>query len=301
MSAGRLPALWPHRGASEIVPAGGVSWHVQRFGAGPQLFLIHGTGASTHSFRDLASRLCGVFEIVMADLPGHGFTGPMDAPGLPQTAAALGALLRRLKIEPAIAAGHSAGAAVALRMALDGAMAPRAVIGFCPALQPYGGAADGVASKLVKLALLNPVTPRLFAMRAQPHRVARLLAKTGSHLADEGVDGYARLLKRPEHVAGTLRLMAHWRLRPLLDDLPRLKAAAVLVSGARDRATPSSQVEAAARRIPDCTTIRLEGLGHLAHEEAPDLAAQIVRDAARGAGLLQSNPDSELRLAGGGA
>ena len=187
MSAARLPDLWPHRGASEIVAAGGVSWHVQRFGAGPQLFLIHGTGASTHSFRDLASRLCGEFEIVMADLPGHGFTGALEAPGLTQTAAALGALLRRLKIEPAIAAGHSAGAAVALRMVLDGAMAPRAVVGFCPALQPYGGAADGLASKLVKFALLNPVTPRIFAMRAEPRRVARLIAKTGSHQALEDI------------------------------------------------------------------------------------------------------------------
>lgn len=303
MSAARLPAVWPHRGASEIVAAGGVSWHVQRFGAGPPLLLIHGTGASTHSFRALADLLCGTFEIVMVDLPGHGFSGVMESPGLPRVADALGALMRRLSIAPAMAAGHSAGAAVMLRMALDGAIAPQAVVGLCPALKPYGGGDGGFASKLVKLTLLNPVTPRLFAMRADPHRVARLIARTGSHLDDEGVALYAALLKRPEHVAGTLRLMAGWRLQPLLDDLPRLAPRAVMVSGARDRATPPGQVEAAARRIPRCETSRLEGLGHLAHEEDPHQVAAIIRDAAAGAGLLTARPGREraLKLAGGGA
>ncbi|MGJ3230814.1 MAG: alpha/beta fold hydrolase BchO [Oceanicaulis sp.] len=301
MSAARLPDVWPHRGASELVSAGGVSWHVQRFGAGPALLLVHGTGASTHSLRELASLLCGEFEIVMADLPGHGFSGEMETPGLPNVAGALGALMRRIGVKPEIAAGHSAGAAVALRMALDGAIRPAAVVGLCPALQPYGGAADGLASKLVRVALLNPLTPRLFAMRADERRVVRLIAKTGSNLDEEGVALYTRLLKRPAHIAGTLRLMAHWRLRPLSEDLPRLTAHSVMVAGARDRATPPGQVEAAARRIPNCETIRLEGLGHLAHEEDPAAAAAVIRAAARGAGLVSTDRQDARRLAGGGA
>ncbi|MFW5660485.1 MAG: alpha/beta fold hydrolase BchO [Oceanicaulis sp.] len=301
MSALRLPAVWPHRCASDIVAAGGVSWHVQRFGAGPPLLLIHGTGASTHSFRALAGLLSHEFEIVMADLPGHGFSGRLESPGLPQVSAALGALMRHLGIEPAIAAGHSAGAAVALRMALDGLIAPRAVIGLCPALQPYGGAADGLASKLVRVALLNPVTPRLFAMRADERRVARLIARTGSNLDAEGVGCYARLFKEPEHIAGTLRLMANWRLRPLLDDLPCLAPPAVLIAAERDRATPPGHVETGARRIPACELVRLSGLGHLAHEEDPEAAAAVIRRVARGAGLLANHQERGLQLAGGGA
>lgn len=301
MSPARLPGDWPNRAASAIVPAGGVSWHVQRFGAGPPLLLVHGTGASTHSYRDLAARLAGEFEIIMADLPGHGFSGALEAPGLSQVASAMGALLRALDVEPVIAAGHSAGAAVAIRMALDGHMRPAAIVGLCPALLPYGGKADGLAAKLVRLALLNPLTPRLFALRANERRVARLIEKTGSRLDAEGVGWYARLMERPSHIAGTLKLMAHWKLRPLLDDLGRLDARTVLVAGARDRATPPKDVEAAGRRIPGCRTVTLDGLGHLAHEEAPDLAADIIRDAAREAGVLDPIGHDGLRLAGGGA
>lgn len=299
MTPARIPADWPHRAASDQVSAGGVSWHVQRVGSGPQILLVHGTGASTHSFRHVATALADAFEVVMVDLPGHGFTGTMVTPELPLVSRALGALLRQIEVSPVAAAGHSAGAAVILRMVLDGHMDAKALVGLCPALMPYGGAADGLASKAVKLALINPLTPRLFSLRANPRRVGRLLEKTGSPLDAEGVALYTALLKRPAHVAGALRLMASWKLRPLLDDLGRLDAQVTLVSGAKDRATPTGDVEASARHISGAKTIRLEGLGHLAHEEDPAAAAQIIRTAAREAGAPQTVSQTEPRLAGG--
>lgn len=299
MTLARIPDNWPHRASSEMVAAGGVSWHVQRFGSGPVLLLIHGTGASTHSFEHLARELGGEFEIVMADLPGHGFSGQMEAPELPLVAQALGALMARLGAAPALVAGHSAGAAIAIRMALDGVIKPQALIGLAPALQPYGGAADGIASKLARMALLNPLTPRLFAMRANTQSVARLIAKTGSRLDESGVARYQQLLKQPGHVAGALRLMAHWKLRPLLADLPRVTTPTTMVLGENDRATLAAEAWAAARRIPGCQEVRLPGLGHLAHEEDPGRTAGIIRLAAQAAGLDITASAPTRRLAGG--
>jgi magnesium chelatase accessory protein len=66
---------WPHRTASRFVSAGGIEWHVQVMGKGPCALLLHGTGASTHSFRDLAPALAPDFSVIAVDLPGHGFTG----------------------------------------------------------------------------------------------------------------------------------------------------------------------------------------------------------------------------------
>ena len=68
---------WPNRASSRFVDAGGLRWHVQVMGEGPVVLLIHGTGASTHSFRALAPLLAPHFTVVVPDLPGHGFT---DAP-----------------------------------------------------------------------------------------------------------------------------------------------------------------------------------------------------------------------------
>ena len=119
---------WPNREASRFVEAGGLRWHVQIAGSGPALLLVHGTGASTHSFRDLLPLLAQRFTVVAPDLPGHGFTTrPADPAGfsLPGMAAGVAALLRVLDVAPAVAVGHSAGAAILCRMCVDGALAPR--------------------------------------------------------------------------------------------------------------------------------------------------------------------------------
>ena len=296
MSASAIPAGWPHAEASDQVSAAGMVWHVQRFGSGPAILLLHGTAASTHSFRELAALLAQDFHVVAADLPGHGYSGALDAPTLPRVAEGLAALVSKIGVKPALAVGHSAGAAIALRMAVDGLIEPRAVIGLAPALKPYGGAADGLASNLAKLAFLNPLTPRLMSMRAEPDRVGRLIAKTGSRLDDAGVEYYARLFKRADHVRGALRLMAHWKLRPLLDDLPYLTLPARFIVGETDYATPPGDAEAAARRIRDSRVERLTGLGHLAHEQDPEAVAGHIRSAARDAGLI---PDAPPRAASG--
>lgn len=47
---------WPNRAASRFVEVGGIHWHVQQLGQGPVLLLLHGTGAATHSWRDIAPR-----------------------------------------------------------------------------------------------------------------------------------------------------------------------------------------------------------------------------------------------------
>ncbi len=282
------PADWPHRAASRQVQAGGVDWHVQRFGSGPALVLIHGTGASVHSYRALAERLSDRFEIVMADLPGHGFSGAMPAPALSRVASALAALLDHLDVEPAMLAGHSAGAPIALQMTMNGLVAPKAVIGLAPALKPYGGPAQGLAAGAVNLALLNPVTPRFVAGRANPTRVARLIARTGSHLDEEGLALYTRLFSRPAHIAGTLGLMAHVKLEPLLDRLAGMTTPVTLLAGEADLATPLRDISWAARRMPGAGLIRLPGVGHLLHEEDPDAVADHITAIAEQAGLFSA-------------
>ena len=113
---------WPNREVSDFPLAGGLRWHVQRSGCGPSMLLLHGTGASTHSFRDLLPALGEHFDVLAPDLPGHGFTARPDDPqamSLPGMAAALKELLRTLGVAPRIVVGHSAGAALLLRLALD--------------------------------------------------------------------------------------------------------------------------------------------------------------------------------------
>ncbi|MEL6375369.1 MAG: alpha/beta hydrolase, partial [Pseudomonadota bacterium] len=71
----REGGLWPHREASSFVQAGGATWHVQQMGkpGAPQALLLHGTGASVHSWGGLMPMLAEDYHVTAMDLPRHAF------------------------------------------------------------------------------------------------------------------------------------------------------------------------------------------------------------------------------------
>jgi len=270
---------WPNREASRFVQSGDLRWHVQRMGDGPVLLLLHGTGASTHSWRGLAPLLAEKFTLVAPDLPGHGFTGMPrpDGVSLRGMADGVGALLETLDLKPEFVVGHSAGAAILARMILDNAIAPLAFVSLNGALLPFRGVARHLFSPLAKLLVLNPFLPRLFSWGAGGRAsVQRLIRDTGSKLDDKGVELYERLLRSPAHIAGALRMMANWDLEALARDLPRLRTPLILVAGGEDRAISSDDAFRIRDRVPAARVEYLRGLGHLAHEEQPVQVADII-------------------------
>lgn len=279
---------WPNRAASHFVSAGGVDWHYQDMGEGPVLLLLHGTAGATHSFRDLGPLMARHFRVIIPDLPGHGFTGAVDTHrlSLPAMARAITDLLASLQATPVLVAGHSAGAAILVRMALDKTITPRAIIGLNAALLPFRGLAQHLFPPIARLLTLNPVVPRVFAWSADTAAVRRLIEKTGSTLDPVGLDCYRRLIARSGHVAAALGMMARWDLDPIVAALPGLETRLDLIVGTNDLAVPPGDAMIIRRRRPATTVIRLQGLGHLAHEEKPDLVADHLLAIARETGAL---------------
>ncbi len=178
---------WPHRERSRFVSSGARRWFVQQWPApspsAPRLLLLHGTGASSHSWRSLAPLLAQQAGVVAVDLPGHGFSDPARGDGatLPGMARGVAALLREMGVAPSVLIGHSAGAAIAARMALDRPQDFESIISLNGALLPLHGLAGQVFSPLAKLLAANRLVPHLFSWSANdPKRVRRLVAGTGS-------------------------------------------------------------------------------------------------------------------------
>jgi magnesium chelatase accessory protein len=274
---------WPHREASRFVVAGRLRWHVQQMGAGPVALLIHGTGASTHSWRGLAPLLARDFTVVAPDLPGHGYTEcpPAQRLSLPGMAESVAALVRELGLAPRVVVGHSAGAAILARLCIDGGLTPAGFVSLNGALLPLGGARHPTVAGLARFLTTGSFLPRLFAWRAADRAVVeRLLAGTGSTLDAPGTEFYARLARKPGHVAGALGMMAMWDPRPLARDLPRLRVPLVLVAADRDKMIVPATADRVKALVPGARIEHLPGLGHLAHEERPDLMVPIIRAAA---------------------
>lgn len=287
-----IDADWPNRGCSRLVDAGGLRWHVQVAGRGPVLLLVHGTAASTHSWRDLLPCLAEHFTVVAPDLPSHGFTSVPPPGGLSigGMSRLLGSLLDALGLAPSLAVGHSAGAAILIRMALDKRIAPSGIVSLNGALMPFPGPAGHVFPVLARLIFLNPWTPRLFAQLATRARVAALLSDTGSRIDERGIELYARLLARTPHVGGALGMMASWDLHSLERDLPNLEVPLLLIAGANDRAVPLERTEAAQRLVRHGTLEVVPAAGHLLHEEQPGRIGARVVSFARDLGLVPDQP-----------
>jgi magnesium chelatase accessory protein len=283
MDWARDGAGWPNRENSFFVRRGALNWHVQRMGqAGlPLVVLAHGTGSASHSWRALMPALARHFDVIAPDLPGHGFTGapPSYRMTLPDMAAALGDLLHGLGVAPAMLVGHSAGAAMMARLALDGAAGDGPVVALNGAMLPLPGVHGQVFGGMARMLAMVPVVPWFFAWRARDRgAVERLIAGTGSTLDAEGIALYARLMRDQGHVGNVLGMMANWDLDPLVRDLPRLGRRLVLIAAEGDRAVPVKVSRKMAALVPGSRLILQPRLGHLAHEEAPDATAALIQD-----------------------
>jgi magnesium chelatase accessory protein len=280
---------WPHREASRFVEAGGVRWHVQTMSspraasaARHALLLVHGTGASTHSWRGVMKRLARSFDVIAPDLPGHGFSGEPRAKNysLPGMAAALSELLKALGAAPTVVVGHSAGAAILLRMCLDRLIAPHQLVSVNGALLPLHGLAGELFSPLAKVFASSAIVPRLFAWRASaPHVLDRLLRSTGSNVDEEGRRLYGALVRNPHHAGAALEMMAQWDLWTLERDLPRFvdqRCALTLMVGENDRTISPGEAVRVKQILPAAQLVSMPGLGHLAHEERPELLCELL-------------------------
>lgn len=272
---------WPNREYSRFVEAADLNWHVQQTGNGPRLLLLHGTGAATHSWRGLLPIMAKSFSVFAMDLPGHGFTStpPRHRLSMGGMAGSVSSLLQACDFNPQYVVGHSAGAAIAIRMTLDGEIDPKCIAGLNAALLPFKGLAGRLFSPLAKFLATSSLASNIFAARASNKEVVRrLLKETGSNVSDEYIDDYWQLVRSPGHVSAALAMMANWELDGFIDELENLNVPLELLTGSRDRTVSPLSANKIAKTVETVTVTRMQGLGHLAHEEAPDVVFSKIND-----------------------
>jgi magnesium chelatase accessory protein len=283
MTPAALPNDWPFKAHGSLVSTGRHRFWVIDTGRkdAPALLLLHGTGASGHSFRRTIPGLVKTHRVIVPDLPGHGcsakgFAGRL---GLDAMATDLWTLCDTLQLQPQAIIGHSAGAAIALRMAETRLTK---IIGINAALGEFEGAAGVLFPIMAKgLASLPFVTTAAAGLFGRPASVERILAGTGSPLDPEGRAMYLRLVRDVDHLNGALGMMADWRLQGLLARLPSLQGPVHLIATEGDRAVPPDVSREAAKRLLNAKLTLLPNLGHLPQEETPDGLSALILDSLR--------------------
>ena len=275
-----IPKWWPNRSNSEFIKSENYNWHIQKFGStGKKLLLIHGTGASSHSWHPLIENLNLDFETLCLDLPGHGFTRAFAKQNkqLVTIVDQISFLLRKLDFYPNIIIGHSAGAAVAYELAKKIETEP-STVAINAAFGQFSGLAGLAFPYFAKLAASTTIPARFLNLLASKEEIIRkLLASTGSAIPEQQIKCYQYLFSNPDHVDGTLQLMADWDLGNFLDRLPEETSPIHFLVGDKDKTVPPHISKSWDQLMPNSSLTKYKGLGHLLHEEDPSTVSSILK------------------------
>jgi pimeloyl-ACP methyl ester carboxylesterase len=257
-------------------------------GEGQPVVLLHGLAGAALNWLEVAALLAPVHRVVVPDLPGHGASPPLRAAqGLDGFADAVAAALEELEVGPALVAGHSFGAHLALALAARRPELVRALLLVAPSgIETRRRAARAVVlgSAVVRPGARVAPLARRFADRPWFRRAVFRPWYVSDAEAFSARATRAFLSQLPAHTG--LRAAA----RAMLDDDPRFRLDAVacpvlLLWGARDAQVPlrdgfelSRRLRAPLRTVADC--------GHLLIGERPGA----VVDALRALGAASSSP-----------
>lgn len=261
---------------SRFIEVLGVRLHVRDTGppGAPALLMLHGFGASLHTWEALAPRLEPRFRVIRLDLPGFGLTGtdPADDYTDDRVIAVLATLLDRLGVARATVLGSSMGGRIAWRFA---AARPERVAKLV-LLAPDGFASLGrdyeTPSRVPWMMRLLPYsTPRFLLRKATAPAYA-----DPAMLTDALVDRYRDLLLAP----GVRRAILHRIEQAVLPRpepiLATIRMPVLLVWGERDRAIPVGHAADYQRNLPQAKLLVMPGVGHVPMEEAPQPLAEAL-------------------------
>ena len=274
------PSTWPYSEYSEYVETSLHAWHIQRLGksGGKKILFIHGTGSSCHTWSNTVEYLLDEFEVLLVDLPGHGFS-KIPAPSQSSLQSVFKGsmeLIKKISFVPDLIVGHSAGAAIAVLIS-EKIEAKNGVICINAAFGEFPGLAGVMFPIFAKIIAVLPFSSDVLAgLSRNKERTEKLIANTGSEITKDGLRHYKILFSKPSHVKGTLKLMAEWNLSEFLNNLKNFKSSINFLVGNLDKTVPISVSKKWSQILHRSKYHEISGAGHLVHEEKPYEVSQII-------------------------
>lgn len=255
---------------ADMIDIQGALLHVRDDGPAeaPAVIMVHGFGASLHTWEPWASALSQSHRVIRFDLPGSGLSPPDPENDYrdQRVIALLLALMDEKAIARASLIGHSIGGRIAWRAAADHPERIEKLVLIAP---------DGFASPGFEYGRAPETSMLLNVMRyVLPKAMLRsnLAQSYGDPAALTGptVDRYYDLMLAPGSRQALLNRLEQTVLadpRPLLE---RIARPVLLVWGEQDGLIPFSNAQDYLDHLPDARLVSFPGLGHVPHEEAPE-------------------------------
>ena len=261
---------------SKFIDIDGMPVHYRRTGAGPSLLLLHGTGASLHTWEGWTERLQDSFELVSVDLPAFGLTGPQ-----PQGDYSIGAYVHFVEaftqavgVDSFHLAGNSLGGLIAWEYALAHPEKVRKLILIDAAGWPKTTPVS-LGFRLARMPVVGDVLEKV-TPRAMFYKSLREVYYNDDKVTDSLTSRYFDLFLRQ----GNREAFVARARQPQHGDPQRLAGfnhPTLLQWGAEDAWIPLADAYRFQEVLPQAELIVYPETGHVPMEERPEETARDVR------------------------
>ena len=254
---------------SQFIEIEGMNVHYRDEGEGQTIVLLHGTGASLHTWDKWTNELKKTFRVIRLDLPAYGLTGPHPEKkySLSDYSSFLNSFVESLDIDNFILSGNSLGGAIAWYYASE----YQNKVKLLSLLDPGGLYNKDKQSPLVfRLArapginkILRYVTPRFFIKNT-----LKEVYFDKTKLTDKKIDTYRDLILRENNRESFINRS---NSKPV-DHTKRLKlitAPTQILWGNEDEWIPVENAKFFSQSITNNTVDIMYETGHIPMEERP--------------------------------
>lgn len=255
------------------VEAGGRTIRVGRAGpeTGVPVVLIHGYSGDMTNWLFNIEALSALAPVIALDMLGHGGSSKDVGDGSLKTlSGAVAAALQSLGVTEAHMVGHSLGAAVVARLAIDHAGLARSITLIAPAGLSTTGISESFLTGVIDAQRARDLKPVLQMLLADPDMVTKDMVE--DVLKSKRVDGVEEALTILRN-----RMVDGADSAALRADLSGIPSALVIASKA-DRIVGAPDESA----LPDgFKVVWIEGAGHMPHLEQASAVNALISDAVK--------------------
>ena len=257
------------RSPSDFIDAAGLRLHIRDDGA-PNTntaVLLHGFGASLHTWEPWAQEMQKQMRVIRIDLPGFGLTGPDPKADYSDNRSTeiLLALLNKLGIEKASIVGNSIGGRIAWKFAATHPTRVNKLVLIAP---------DGFASSGFEYEKAPEFPSSMKLMRyIMPAFAVRMSMAPAygdpNFMTDALVTRYRELMLAPNIRQAMIDRMEQSILVRPEEILKSIQAPTLLVWGQKDQMIPVANSKDYLRIMQNAKLVTFPQLGHLPFEESP--------------------------------
>ena len=249
-----------------LIKINGININVNINGVGHPLVIIHGIGGDHTQLENEISHLAKEFKTIALDCRGHGESDKPDEYSLQDHVRDILGIMDHYEIETASLLGVSMGSYIAQGVAIE---APERIDRLILTVPK----SNGLTSSFQRL--MSEHAKELEGLNLHESILALLKYMTfNPEIMKKHIDIFETKLS-PAQFLSANKALSNFDFR---NDLPKIQAKTLVISGKYDGLNPPSEGKICASLIPNATFVEMQYSGHAPIYEEPELYMKIIDD-----------------------